>query len=464
MSQGFTVKSVTRWQDTRRSVLSASIGAVAGVAGVARFASAQNATPEATPIASPDGEGSGQHLLVADKTDSVIYIYSIPDFELTGQLDGITLGVHGGTLTLEDGRVIFADLANEEIVALAISVDGTPEIVNRVAGTFGGGVAWVSADPDLTHVVLGSLIEEGTSQFLNVVDLATFENAAIEFEMLEPEEIHGWLLGDPLHLHIAIGGQVNSYVLADILAGVTEPLSTVSAELGSHGGTSDARNGRIFYTTAPGTGFEVLDASAGPAEYLTQIPWDLDGLTGGRNARPRTTTDATHILGLMTPGLDDPTVWAETLVSIHITNVDDLTAVRLPIDTGSFGYRWGITDRYVLWAGYNASGGSAYLIDADPASEGFGTVVSTWETPLPSNAAVAGEDFEGKETYFTAITPDSRLGFVAVNGDGVVKVYDLSKGSEVSEVGEIALPSTQTGGGYLTVVQAGIVPGDLWGR
>jgi hypothetical protein len=434
---------------------------MASAVGIAHIATAQEASPVASPVATPAGSGEPAHLLVADKTDSKIFIYSIPDLELTGQLDGITLGVHGGTLILEDGRVIFADLANEEIVALAISADGTPEIANRVAGTFGGGIAWVSADPGLSYVVLGSLIEESTSQFLNVLDLETFENSAIEFEMNEPEEIHGWLLGDPLHLHAAIGGQINSYVLADILSGVTEPLGTVSTELGSHGGATDGRNGRIFYTTAPGTGFEVLDAAAGPTEYLTQVPWDIDGLSGGRNARPRVTTDATRILGLMTPGLDDPSVWAETMVSIHITNVDELTAVRLPIDTGNFGYRWGITDRYALWAGYNANGGSAYLIDAEPGSDGFGTVLRTWEIPLPTNVAVPGEDFEGKETYVTAITPDSQYGFLAVNGDGLVKVYELADGGEI---GEIALPSPQIGGGYMTVVQAGIVPGDLWGR
>jgi hypothetical protein len=93
-------------------MIGASIGMVAGAAGVSRIAGAQEATPLASPVATPARSGAAPHLLVADKTDSKISIYSIPDFELTGQLDGITLGVHGGTLMLEDGRVIFADLAN----------------------------------------------------------------------------------------------------------------------------------------------------------------------------------------------------------------------------------------------------------------------------------------------------------------------------------------------------------------
>jgi hypothetical protein len=434
------------------------MGSVSAAAGLARASVAQ---PGATPASTPVVSGTAPHLLVADRNVAKISVYSIPALELTGELEGIEFGVHGGALQLADGRVLFADVANEEIVALTIGDEGAPEITQRVAARLGGGVSWISANPTLTHIVVGSLAEESESQFLNVVELETFDNTALEFQMAEQEEIHGWLLGEPLNLYVAIGGQIDSYVLEDLVAGNADPVSSVQVELGSHGGATDGRNQRLFYTTAPGTGFDVLDASSGPAEYLTQIPWDIDGLSGGRNARPRVLRDGAHIFGVMAPEMDDPGRWAEATVSNHITNMDDLTAVRLPISSGWFAYRWGVTDTVALWAGYNATGGNAFIIDADPSSETFGMSLGSIALEVPTGAAVVGEDPTGGEYYFTAITPDASTGFVAVNGDGYIEVIDIAART-IS--GRIELSSPLTGGGYLTVVQAGIPLVDLWGR
>jgi len=440
----------------------AAASAVFAGRGLAQGAATPGATPIASPGATPVGSAAAPHLLVADREVSRLYVYSIPGFELTGQLDDIGFGIHGGSLLLEDGRLLFADTLNDEVVALAISAAGEPEIVRRAPATFGGNVSWISADPGLTHLVAGSLAEDESRQSLTIVDLATFDSATIEFAMEAPEEIHGWLLGDPLHLYVAVGGQIDSYLLADVLAGRTEPLGSVPVDLDSHGGATDARNRRILYTTGPGSGFDVLDVAAGPAEYLTQIPWDVDGLAGGRNARPRVLRDGVHIFGVMTPGLDDPSTWAETTVSNHITNMDDLSAVRLPIAEGTIGYRWGLSDRYALWAGYGADAATAYLLDADAASDSFGTVVGTIPVERPSGAATPGQDYEGSEFYLmTAITPDSRYGFVTISGDGVIQALDLEAGSIAAD---LRVPSPLVGGGYTTVVQAGIAPVDLWAR
>lgn len=457
---------VTTWRGSRRAAMGGALGAVVSTR-LARTASArQSATPGTTPGATPDASpvsgGTAPHLLVADREAASIFIYSIPEFRLTGQLDDIGFGIHGGALLLEDGRLLFADTLNNEIVALTVSADGVPEITQRVPATLGGGVAWISANPELSHLVVGSLVDEQPVQHLNIVDLQTFDNTALEFEMAEQEEIHSWLLGDPLHLHVAVGGQVDSYLFSGLLAGTMEPLASVPVELGSHGGATDATNERILYTTGPGTGFEVLDVASGAAAYETQIPWDLDGLEGGRNARPRMLRDGVHIFGVMTPSLDDPSLWAETTVSNHITNVNDLTAVRLPIDTGTLGYRWGIADDRALWAGYNADGARAYVLDADPESGTFGTPISTIEIAMPSNAATPGQDYADTEFYImTAITPDGAWGFATIGGDGLIQAIDLDVGRVVAD---IAVPSPLAGGGYTTVVQAGIRPVDLWAR
>lgn len=460
MRKHATITAVTIWRGTRRSVLAGAVGTAAALAGTPARLRAQSAS---TPVA---GAGSPSHLLVADRNVDRLYVYDVPGFSLTGQFENVGFGIHGGSLLLEDGRLLFADVLNDEIVALTISATGQPEISQRVAARFGGGVSWISSDAALTHIAFGSLLgeedETDPHQFLNILELEDFTNTALEFAMEASEEITPWLLGDPLHLHVAVGGEIQSFVLADLLAGETTPLTAVPVGLDSHGGATDPRNQRLFYTTGPGTGFEVLDVAAGPAQYVTQIPWDLDDLAGGRNARPRVLPDGVHIFGVMTPGLDDRGLWAETMVSNHITNMETLTAQRVPVDVGTIGYRWGVTDKYALWAGYNAAGARAYLLDANPESSGFGSVIETIEVSMPSAAAKPGQDHEGSEFYLmTAVTPDSAYGFVTISGDGLIQVLDLAARQVIAE---IETPSPLAGGGYTTVVQSGIVPVDLWAR
>lgn len=462
-----TVRRMTSWQGSRRTVVKGALGAAggaltAGTALTAGVAGAQEASPVALPAASPVVAGAGPHLLVADSAVSAIYVYAVPGFELTGQLDGVGLAAHGGTFQLEDGRLYFGDTVEESVVELTISEAGLPEITRRAPATLGGGVSWMSADPSLAYLVVGSLADDETTQHLTIVDLASFESTVLEFAMAEPEEVHGWLLGAPLHLHVAVGGRIDSYVLDDLLAGDAEPVGSVAVDLGSHGGATDARNGRVIMAAGPGTGFEVLDAAGGPAVYAAQIPWDVDGLTGGRNARARVLRDGVHIFGVMTPALDDPTTWAEAVVSNHVTNADDLTAVRLPIAVGIVGGRWGLSDDLALWAGYDADGARAYLIDADAGSATFGTAVRTIDIAMPSNAATPGEDpAEAERSLVTAVTVDGAHGFVTIAGDGLIQALDLAAGTVVAD---IAVPSPMAGGGYVTVVQAGVAPVDLWGR
>ncbi len=103
-----------------------------------------------------------------------------------------------------------------------------------------------------------------------------------------------------------------------------------------------------------------------------------------------------------------------------------------------------------------------YLLDADATSETFGQATSSFPIATPSNAAVPGEEVASKDTYATAITADSRYGFVSLNGDGVVKVFDLDQQAEIAEIA-IDLPLAGYDG-YITVIETGITPADLWAR
>ncbi|HEV2529143.1 MAG TPA: hypothetical protein VGT61_11920 [Thermomicrobiales bacterium] len=461
MSRQSRLARITTHAATRRSVLAGSLAAVAGATiGTRALAQIPAATPgSGTPAA---GGADAPVLVVCDGEASRIAVYSIPDAALLGEFDGVGFGTHAGTFQLPDGRMIFADIVAGEIAALRMGADGTPEISDRVPAAVEGGIAWMAASPDLSIIAVGSLLEDSPTQTLNLLDVATFTNTQLEFEMAEPEEIHAWLLGDPLHVHVSVGGRIDSYAYEALLAGDMTPLAEVPVELGSHGGATDVTNDRIFYTTAPGTGFEVLDVSSGAAEYVAQIPWDVDGYAGGRNARPRVLADGRHIVGLLIPGLDDPTTWADAEATLHLTDMQELTAQRLPIATGTFAYRYGTSDEVMLWAGYDADGGHAYVIDVDSVSETFGTVLRMLDIPVPSRAATPGEEIADPSTYVTAVSPDGAYGFIAVAGDSLLKVYDLADGTELTET-ELPMPLTGYSG-YMTVLSTGVTPVDLWAR
>lgn len=463
MSEHGRITSVLTRRANRRSFVA---GASAGVFGLATAkVAAQSATPEVgSPEASPV-VGSNQHLFVADANADLITIYSVPGGEKTGQLEGIKFGTHAGTFLMPDGRLFFADANAQEIVVMRIDDAGAPVIEATIPATLGQSVAWISADASLTWITFGSLMghgEEAAEEHLNIVNTAEYTNLDIAFAMERPEEIHAWLLGDPMYLHVAVGGRIDSYDFAAVQAGEMEILTSVDVDLGSHGGATDAINNHILYVTGPGFGLDVLDGS-GPATYLSQIPWDLDGENGGRNARPRVTADGRHLIGVMTPGLDDTSVWADTMISNHVFNMDTLEAKRVKIATGAFGYRWGVGQKLSMWVGYNADGNFAYLIDADATSATFGESIGSIPVAMPSNPWIVGEAWaDGQEGYVpSTMTVDDAYGFVTISGDGIIQIVDLQA---QAVIGEITLDSPMVGGGYTTVIQSGVQPADLWGR
>ncbi|HEV2529142.1 MAG TPA: hypothetical protein VGT61_11915 [Thermomicrobiales bacterium] len=468
MNPNARLSRITTRTATRRSVLAGSLAAI-GAAATGSRALAQ--TPGATPVASPVAGGtSAPFLMVTDREEPTLWFYSIPDGRLTGRLDNLFMASHGSAFQLPNGRLILGrlgdqevDLGGQSIDALVLDDQGVPSIVASVPATFGESAAWIVVDPGLTTLVFGSLREgDDVTQILNVVDLASFTNTELEFEMNEPEEITAWLLGDPLHLYVSVGGRIDSYDLAALLGGNTTPLGSVDVDLGSHGGATDAARDQLFYVTEPGTGMEVLDVSSGVAEYVTQIPWDIDGRTGGYNARANVSGDGYHIFGVLTGNTEDPTRWAEFVCDLHVINMADLTATRTPIGTGAFTTRWAMGGKVALAAGYNADGGTAYAIDTDVESETFATVVQEIPVNVPTNGQVAGEwDDEAQIYYVCAITPDDMYGFVTIPGDGLVQVLDLAAGEVI---GEIATETDLSGFGYSKVIQGGITPVDLWGR
>ncbi|HWV22888.1 MAG TPA: hypothetical protein VNZ58_01750, partial [Thermomicrobiales bacterium] len=402
----------------RRSVMAGSVGAALAISGGMRHLSAQE-----TPAASPTGgEADSRHLIVADPEAAALYVYAIPGLELTGHVDDVVFGVHNGLLQLPDGRLVFSDDNTGEVLAVTIDAAGVPAVTQRVAVNSGNRLVWSSVDPEFRYLVGASQIEDSTVQVANVIDLATFTNTEYEIGLVGEEELHAWIAGDPAVLYASVGGEIHSHLLSDLEAGNATPIEVVPVELRSHGAVADAAHDQFLLVT--NEGFEVTDISTGPALYRDLIPWDVDGFAGGRNSRPRLHNDGTHIFGRLNATPDDPTQWAEVEVTTHIANTADLTAQRFALGKGNFGFRWGISDPYVLFAGHDGVTGGAYLVDVDSDSETFGTVVGLVELDLPSGAATPGEDSAGTETYLTALTQDGALGFVVHGGDGIISVID----------------------------------------
>lgn len=453
-----TTPPLPRWGGNRRRFVASAAGL--GTAGLGLRATAfAQATPGATPVAATPIVGGDQHLLVADPAVSTVYVYSIPDLRLTGQLDGVLFGVHNGALVLEDGRILFSDDATRELLAVTIDVAGVPSVAQRVAINSGNRLVWSSVDPDFTYYVGASQIPDSSTQVLNVVDLASFTNAEFAFEMLEEEELHAWLSGDPLTVYVSVGGQVDSYQLSHLMAGNQEPVASIQVEPGSHGAVADSAHDQFVLVT--NTGLDVMDVAGGPAEYLANIPWDVDGFAGGRNARPRLHPDATHVFGRLSAPPETPEQWAEVEVTTHAGNVADHTARRFALGTGNVSGRWGISEPYVLFAGHDGVSGTAYLVSADSGEDTFGSVLASIPLDVPGNAATPGEDPTGGEGYLTTLTRDGALGFVVHGGDGVISVIDTASEAVVST---IEVPSPMTGSGYATVVESGVAPVDLFGR
>lgn len=445
-------KRVAAPRITRRQFGAGALGL--GLAG-AGFEARVSANDPATPVGS-----SSRYLFAADPSEAAIYVYSLETLELTGQLDDVVFGGHGGLLTLPDGRLIFSD-DRGELLAAAIDDAGAIEIVQRTAITAGETVAWMAFDPGFRFAAAPSLIADTHDQVVNLVDLETFTNTELHVTTVADEEVHAWLIGDPLHLHVALGGQVDSYLVSDLLAGDVSPVGSVQVELGSHGGVTDVARDRIALVSLPG--FEVLDTSGGGAVYQTNLPWDVGDLTGGRNARPRLAWDGDQIIGVLTKPVESPELWADAEVSVHIANLADDTVSRTLVGNGRFAGRIGVGEEVALLAGYGAEGGAAYVYNIDTADPAYGTVTATIPLELPGVSGEPGSELPSDvQGYFTAVTHDGTVGAILYGGDGRVDILDLTNGVVAAT---IELPTAmRLFPAYISVVEPGLTPVDLWGR
>jgi YVTN family beta-propeller protein len=422
------------------------------------LAHARGAAEAAAAAAAIEASPAGQDfLLVADTVERRLYVYRVPDMVLTGALDNVLLGAHLGTLALPDGRILLSDDAAKEILALRID-DGVPVVVNRTAATLGRRAVWGSTDPGFQYFAVASEIENSDDQVVNLIDLQTFENTQVPVKMQADEEAHPYLGEQPLTLFVGLGGVMQSYAVADLIRqGSAAPTSETVIDLGAHGLVISPKASRLGISTR--AGFNVVDTTYAALGSTVNIPWDIDGRTGGQNIRPRLAHDGVTALGAIAGPVAAPEQWADTPQDIHVLNLQTLEAHRFRLGNGIVP-RFALSKAFAVFVTVHPYGDELHLLDVRPKSKTYVKRTGTVDLEQLSNGPVAGQPTVGREARFVAVTPDGRYAFATHGGDGKISVIDTATLS----VTQVVVPTTLTGGGYITAVQPGVRVVDLIAR
>lgn len=406
------------------------------------------AVAQGTPVAA----GSG-HLIVSDGAARTIYLYDLATRELTGQIDGATLNDHAGFLMLPDGRLLFADAATEELVAVQVDAPDGPEVVGRVP--LPGVVSHIAVDPTASYAVVGS---DAPRAALTLVDLSSYTSRPVAVEAGEAGVMIG---GDPVTLYHRNDAllQVEAYPVDAVQRGSTTPTAVVPTGAFGHGEAIDHGRGRLYLATDDGLDVIALGPD-GELSFEATIPWDASGRTGGRGYFLRLAPDNRHLISYMADRGTEETPWGEWRNDAYLADLETNEATRVELGAGLV-YRFALSDPYALFFSMHPDGDNAHLLDVDPASPTFGTVVAVIPLDPLANGPTAGESPWESESRIAAITPDGATGFVSRGGEGQITVIDTA---ERTVSGTIEVPTPLTGGGYMTVVTPDMPFADTIGR
>ena len=451
-------------------------------AGGAAVAAPAGAMPSTSTSTSSKVSSDGRFLIVADPAASAVYVYSADGTSMTGQLTGVDLSTHAGTVTLPDGRIALVDDAAGKVRLLEVSRTGTPTIVASVdipTETAWEGASWMAVDPTYSYLAVSSGYEGVGEQTVTVVDLDDYSVHQISVPLREVngeyQEVQVYLAGKPRQLVVTAGNHFRSYSLRSILDGGPGRV-TGHARLRflSHGPVVSP-DGRTVYSTTE-DGFD-------SARLKTQRQWRATGADDRlgktrsidytadptrnasllQNYRPRLAYDGRTVFGAVgtTPATDaDPAAWATVQNYLHTV---DLQQTRSTVRTLAKGIvsRSAISTRIAVYATIGATKDRLLLLDAKAGRRGFGTVIGRIRLPRLSNGPRAGTPTTGTETRSVAATRRGDLAYVSAGGDGKVAVADTRTRRIVRT---ITTPTSLTGGGYLLTYTPGAKQVDLIGR
>jgi hypothetical protein len=415
-------------------------------------------------------EASDGYLVVADTEAQRLYVYSIPSFELAAKFDEIELGAHAGTVALPDGRLLIPDERNKQLAVLKLARDRQPAIVARapLPSFIGLRQDWSAVDLGLQYYFSTSGDSQSPIDVLSIVNLQDYTTKQLKFDLKEPDSEFGVTAGGdaPVVLtHLAEAVEAYSLeslldsdvTLDSLINGELQPSSTIPVGEGGHGAAFSHHLGLGAFSTL--AGLEVVSLTGTTLSDHHILPWDADGRSGGRNARPRLSYDGNYIYGPLA-AIVEPEEWAERQNDIHIANLKQGRVKRIELAKGIVG-RWGISEPYALFFNIHPDGDYAHLMDVDPDSTTFQEIVARIKLDPLTNPLVPGSPTTEAESRFAAITPDGDWAFVSHGGDGIVSVIDTQKQQVIKK---LEIPTSLKGGGYLVAVQPGARLVDTAGR
>jgi YVTN family beta-propeller protein len=394
------------------------------------------------------------HLLIADPAASRLYVYEVPAHKPIAEFEDVAPNTHVGFVALPDGRVLFVDDVAEEVVVLRVAAGGA-EIEARVAS--GPGIH-LAVDPEARYAAVSSGRYDPVTWALSeaamtLVDLDTYERVQFEVQTGEPGVLLG---GEPLQLFHRNDNpaQLEAYPVSDLLRGRFTYTERVAIGEAGHGEAIAHALGRMYLATDDG--LEVVGFEGDALEHLTTVPWDASGRTGGRAFYLRLGVEGRTVITYMAnrqPG----TPWGEWQNDAYLLRTDTLEATRVALGQGMV-WRLGLGGSYAVFFNVtpegHPEGDQAYLLNTDPESQDFGTLIAKLALPplqhRPSPDAPPWEQ-AGVEDRRATLTPDGRYAYVSNGGEGKISVID-TQARAISET--IEVKTALRGGGYLFAVQA----------
>lgn len=279
---------------------------------------------------------AGQFLIAADPSAEAIYVYRTATLKRTGQLEGIRLSSHAGTIKLPDGRVIFVDDKSGEVVTMKINKSGRPTVVDtaKIPGEWAG-ASWAATDAKQRYYAV-SEGEEGPTQSVTLVDLRTFAVHQIQVTVAPDTsgniaETQVYLAGRPLQLVVTTGGTFQTRPVADIVAGRTPAVtSTAPVGVGTHGPVVSRDGDRVFSTTVDG--FDGASISGATLGSTRSVAYSATRNVV-QNYRPGLAADGRTVWGAVTEdtGLT-PAQWTDTRNNVNTIDTTTFRSslIRLP--------------------------------------------------------------------------------------------------------------------------------------
>ncbi|GGS61777.1 hypothetical protein GCM10010156_20610 [Planobispora rosea] len=429
-------------------------------------AAGATASPGATDQTSGTRVGPGSRLVVADPAASQVHVYAIPSHRRTATITGRTPSGHAGMLPLRDGRVLFVDETNHELVALQVT--GVPRIVGAVPLPEGE-VTHIAVDPANRYAVVAAAEEhdhEEESQeigqaeeeeeghgILTLVDLGTYTPSSVEVHSAHPGVMIG---GEPLtivHRNDA-DNTLETFPVSAILAsagGHLEPTSSVPTGAAGHG---EALAGDLALT-ATDAGLDTARLRAGSLTPVRTVPWPAET---GRAFYVRLSADGRNLVTYTSNESGDD--WQNWLHDAFLVDPATGRSVTTRLGTG-FLFRFGLSDRYAGYVLQQPGGDKVSFVDVRPGSSRYGKITANVQLgSLPGGPAVGSPPW-GTQGRRIALDPTGALAYVSGGGTGRISVISPDHGRTV---GTITTPTRLDGGGALTVVTPGRSDADTVGR